>query len=362
MKSKKLLISLVLFLLAGVLSACAGGAGVASSWPGLAVDGETAYLAYNTHIYAIQLPAGTEIWRYPPEPNNRITFYAEPALSPDGQLIVGGYDSVLYSLNPATGQENWKFAGAGNRYLASPLAVEQGIFAPSADNTLYALDLNGRKGWEFKTQGEIWARPVTNPECECIYLASMDHHVYAVDPQDGRLIWQTEDLGGAIVGTPTLSEDGVLYVGTFGSEIIALNVEDGNLLWEFPTEGWVWSGPALVEERLYAGDLNGNFYALEAASGAKIWQVTPDRLDGPIAAQPLVTEEAIYITAESGSVFALNHSGDLLWTKTYTGKTYASPVLAGDLILVTPNQPDKFLVALDRQGAELWSFPPPEEE
>jgi outer membrane protein assembly factor BamB len=362
MIQKKLLLSLALILLAGALSACVGGAGIASSWPGLTVDGETAYLAYNNHVYGIQLPGGTEIWRYPRERENQVTFFAEPAPTPDEQLIAGGYDSVLYSLNPANGQENWQFAEAGNRYIASPLAVEEGIFAPSADNTLYALELDGTKRWEFSTQGEIWARPVANPECECIYLASMDHHVYAVDPQDGRLIWQTQDLGGAIVGTPTLSETGVLYVGTFGSEILALNVEDGSLLWEFPTEGWVWSGPALANDRLYGGDLDGFFYALDAASGAEIWRMTPDQLDGPIAAKPLVTEEAIYITTELGSVFAVSDTGSIIWTKTLEGKIYASPVLAGDMILVTPSQPNRFLVALDKQGTEMWSFPPPEDE
>jgi len=359
MKPKYLLFLLTLAILTILLSGCAGGgATTASSWPGLTLDEETAYLAYNTFVYAIQLSNGSLKWRYPSEANRTASFYADPALSPDGQLIVGGYNHVLYSLDPKTGNMMWDFLQAKNRYIASPLVSEQGIFAPNSDDKLYALDLSGNLRWTFNTNGESWARPVSGQACDCIYLASMDHHLYALDRADGSVIWQSEDLGGAIVGIPALSETGSLYIGTFNSELLALNSLNGKILWRVPTEDWVWSGPTLAGDRLFVGDLAGNFYALNAGNGGTIWQLTPGQLDGPIVGSPLVIDDSIYFGSESGTLYALDTSGAIQWTQTTGGKIYTSPKQAGDLILVAPIQSEELLIAFDRDGAKKWAFVP----
>ena len=149
MKHKHYLFILVFIGITVTLSACSGGATTASSWPGLTVDDQYAYVAYNTQVYAVDLVNGSERWRYPAEPDNNITFYSDPSLSQDGQLIVGGYDYVLYSLDAESGVQIWNFSAAENRYIASSLVQEENIFAPAADENLYSLDLNGRLQWVF---------------------------------------------------------------------------------------------------------------------------------------------------------------------------------------------------------------------
>jgi len=144
MKKSKIFLLVTFLLLGSFLVSCTGGTGLASSWPGLTVDpdGTTAYLAYQTHLYAINLANGTEKWRFPAKPDNKVTFYASPALSDDGQLVIGGYDHVFYSINPTNGQQNWTFQGsaANYHYVAAPMTMGENIFAPSADSNLYTLD------------------------------------------------------------------------------------------------------------------------------------------------------------------------------------------------------------------------------
>ncbi len=364
MRYKKYLFILGLISIAVIFSACAGGTNTATSWPGLAVDDQYAYIAYNTQVYAVDLTNGSQKWRYPAEPNNNITFYADPSLTEDGQLIVGGYDYVLYSLNAETGTQNWDFPEAKNRYIASSLVEADNIFAPAADENLYSLDLEGRLQWIFTSEGESWAKPVTDENCECLFLSSMDHSVYAIDPQDGTQKWRSPKLDGAIVGTPAYDENGVLYVGTFGGKLFALNAEDGSIIWEFSTAngGWIWSGPTISDGVLYFGDLNGYFYAVNADDHTLIWQKTPDQLDGQLVGSPLVDQDEIYITSEEGILYRLDTSGNIIWNKTIEGgKIYTSPKLADDLILVAPIQTDKLLVAFERDGNEKWSFIPPEQ-
>jgi eukaryotic-like serine/threonine-protein kinase len=358
MKLHRLVILTIILILSTLLTACTGEAGLATSWPGLTADENTAYLAFSNQMYAVALDTGAERWRFPAESDNRITLFADPSLSPDGQLIAGGYNNTLYSLDPQSGQVRWEFTQAGNKYLASPLAIEQGIFAPNADNNVYALDLNGNLLWTFNTEGEFWAKPVTDPGCDCIYLTSMDHRIYAIDPANGSLKWESEELGGAIVGSPALGDSGVLYVGTFGREILAVNAEDGSVIWRTPTGGWVWSGPALAGDNLYVGDLDGNFYAMRAADGQIVWSLTPEQLNGAIVGSPLVVEDTLYFSSESGSVYALDTGGRILWTQEIGGRMLAAPVLAGDLLLVAPNQADLQLFALNLDGTRRWTFAP----
>lgn len=358
MKLKFFFLTTILFITATFLSACTGGATVASSWPGLIVDADTAYVAYNRSVHAINIDNGTQKWQFPAEPDNKLTFYSDPALSPDGQLLVGSYNKVLFSLNPATGIENWQFTGGTNHYIAPPLATDKGIYAPNTDDNVYALNLDGTLAWTKTLDGEVWTQPIFDMDCECLYLSTLDHFVVSLNPEDGSIIWQSEELGGSVLGVPALSAEKVLYVGTFGSEIIALNAQNGSELWRAPTDDMIWSGPTLVEDRLYVGDKSGNFYAFSASDGRLIWKVTADKLDGPIIGSPLVDGETIYFGTEDGTLFAMDTSGNVKWKQTVGGPIYPSPRLAGDLILVAPMKVDELLIAFTKDGARQWSFIP----
>jgi len=349
------LLSVVFLAIAGLLSAC-GGVVLPSGFPGVSTDQKTAFLAFNQYIYAVDLSNGTQKWRYPEKGSTAITFFAAPALTPDGQLIVGGYDNKLYSLDPATGVEKWQFAEAKDRFVGGALVTPQGIFAPSADDNLYALNFAGKKLWTFTTKGPNWATPGTNVQCNCIYLASMDHFLYALNAGNGAVLWKT-DLGFAMAGTPTWGSDNTLYIGNFGSQMVSLNAQDGSVRWKTTLQGWVWGGPGLDGKNLYFGDLNGNFYKLQASDGKILWKINSD---GPITGSPLVTLDAIYFTTDAGSLYAITGESTIKWNAPVGGKIYSPPVMAGDNILVSPEGTDSVLAAYQANGTLVWpKFIPP---
>jgi len=346
----------LLILLSILLSACTGGAATtASSWPGLAADQDTAYVAYNQHVHAISLANGSEKWRFPAESNNQTTFYASPVLSPDGQLLVGGYNNILYSLNPQNGTENWSFKNAKNRYIGSPLVAGDTILAPNADANLYAVDMKGNLRWSFKTEDAQWATPVADPDCDCVYLSSMDHSLYSISIQTGLQKWKTDDLGGSLVGKPAYGTDNTLYVGTFAKELLAIDAANGQIIWRTPTTGWVWGGPILSEGKLYFGDLSGAFYSLDASDGEVVWKIQPD---GPISESPLLAEESIYFSSQAGTLYAVDLSGNIRWSKPTGGKLNTTPVSSGELILAAPTGIDELLFAFSLNGDQKWAYIP----
>ena len=341
-------------LLALSLSAC-GAYAQSSGWPGLTVDDGTAYLSFNTGVYAIDLTQGQVRWKFPQKASRSQTFYAPPVLTPDGQLLAASYDRKLYSLNPENGQPLWVFEEAHNHYIGAPLVTADAIYAPNADGTLYALTLQGEKRWAFHSPHALWATPATDGER--LYLPAMDHHLYALNPADGAVIWKT-DLGGAMVSSPALAE-GVLYVGTFADKLVAVQAADGAALWEAPTKGWVWSTPLLDQDRLFFGDVAGTFYALDAATGQSLWSMQPD---GPIVGNAALWEGTLYFTTEQGTLYAVDPAdGSVRWTHSFGTLLQTGPVAADDgLLLVAPTGGEQLLIALDaKSGQPRWSVPSP---
>ena len=355
-----LLISLVL-LGAVLLSACAASAN-ASSWPGLAADDKMAYLANGSFVYAVRLNDGSKAWQYPDKSGTQL-FYADPVLTTDGQLLVGsaGRDNQLTSLDPATCQQKWAAPFvAGDRWVAPPLVVGDTVYAANNDGTLYVLKLvTGEKLWALPISRDLWGAPVTNGKL--IFVTSLDHFLYAVDPQEQKVVWKV-DLGGSAPGSPMVSTDGTtLYIGSFAKKIFAIDLATGSVRWTANTKDWIWSAPALGGDSLFAADISGNIYSLGVPNGKDAWPTLQP--DGPITGSPLIlagsttqTGDNVLVTTESGSLIAFDSTGVKMWDVTVGGKIYTSPVAAGDLIVVAPLNTDFLLAAVSRDGKLLWKF------
>jgi outer membrane protein assembly factor BamB len=304
------------------------------------------------------MTTGIQKWKFPDKGKSGQVFYAPPVLTADGQLVVGSYNHTLFSLNPQTGiANNWNFK-TKHRIIASPLAQDNMIYAPVADGKLYALDTSFKEVWStpFSARGAIWAQPSPDGQCNCFFVASMDHHLYAVDKRNGNIIWD-RNLGGALVGTPAFSADGKLYVGSFNNEMYTINAMTGDTIGEpFKTKGWIWAGPAFSDNRLYFGDLKGNFYVLNTQDGTS----KTTTLEGAVLSTPLVVSDTVYVTTDAGNLYTLDKDGNPIKPPVVIkGKLEAPPVSYKDLILVTPVGNPSYLIALDSKGNQVWAFPTP---
>src|SRR5512145_640633 len=353
----RFLLPFLLLIVALALSACSSGYQT-TGWPSVTVSEDAAYLASGPQIYAINLKNGLEIWRYPQKADPQIQFYAAPALTPDGQVIVGDYKHILYSLNPDTGLENWRFAESKYGYIASPLITEKGIFAPTNGGIVYAVGFDGKLLWERSLDGQhgIWAQPLADADCNCIYVASLDHHIYSLNADNGEILWTSQDMNGSFVGQPMLNEAGVLYAGNFAKKVIALDANSGEAIAPaYETDAWVWSGTALADDKLYFGDQVGNFYILDTADGLSSVAKVPGT--EAIISTPLVLSDTVYVTTQGGSLLLFDLQGNPQGKQTFEkAELISSPVHAGDLILLAPIKLDSLLIAVNAQGVQQWAF------
>ena len=358
MKYKKLLIIVVAVMLSALLSGCSASAMRSNSWSGLSADAEKAYIANGSFVYAINLSNGNQAWRYPVEKaDTKESFFATPVLTEDGQLLIAsaGTNHSLVSLNPANGSTNWTFSNSKGIWIASPIAVDETIYAPNTDGKLYAFDLNGNFLWAKYIGDALWSQPINDGEF--LYITSLDHHLYAFSLSTQDIAWEIE-LGAAIPGSPVLGADGTLYLGSFDAKIEAISPSTQSIAWGLDTKGWIWNAPVIEEDTLYVGDLDGNFYAINISDGHQVWN--PIQPDGTIIGSPLVTEDFIVIGTESGTAYAINREGATVWQYPIGGKLYTTPVQGDDLILFSPMEMENkaILVALDLEGRQVWQFTP----
>ena len=68
--------------------------------------------------------------------------------------------------------------------------------------------------------------------------------------------------------------NGLVYVGSHDHNVYALNAATGAKLWSYTTGDSVESSPSVTNGIVYIGSNDHNIYALDAQSGAKIWNYT----------------------------------------------------------------------------------------
>ena len=357
MKNKLFKIPLLFVLIAVLLGACStSGLTSGQSWPGLTADAETGavYLANGSVIYAIDAESGSLMWSYPEKANARQSFYAKPAIA-DDQLVISDFKNNVIGLDLTSGNENWVFDGARDKFIGGSVFANDTIFAPSADNFVYALDLNGHLLFTMETEQINWSAPIVVDDV--VYLASMDHNLYAFDAASGTEFWKTE-LGGAMNGSPVFS-DGVLYVGTLNKEMFAVSAETGNIVWQKSVDSLIWSSVVVVNDMVLVGDELGRVYSFNAADGSLNWT---GEMGSAVTAQVVVLEETFVVVSRDRDVVAFNFEGGKEWTRSVsdsTGMLNGDPVYVDGLIIIPLTQgSDKMLVAYDANGNEVWSFVP----
>jgi outer membrane protein assembly factor BamB len=371
MRIKTIFLISVILVLGSLLTACGNRSLASTDWPGLAVQGDNAYLSAGTYVYSINLANGQESTitqgtetkpvRFPSDGRGG-PFYGDPAFTSDGQFIIGSANindrkHPFFSVRTTDMTAQWvKENLAKDIWLGGVLILNNVIYAPNSDGGLYSFDLDGNMIGKFEAGNSLWSTPVTDGKT--IYVSSMDHYVYAIDPANlNQPIWKKE-LDASITASPVV-KDGILYVGTIGGTVYALDAETGNIIWQQPFEGGIADQVTLEGDRLYFGiaaNQTGTIYALNASDGSTVWSFDAG---GTVTASPLVTDSMVVFVTETGNVRALDLDAKPLWTQTIDAKLYSTPVAAGELILVAPmGKQDMMLVAYDATGAQRWIFTP----
>lgn len=172
---------------------------------------------------------------------------------------------------------------------------------------------------------------------ENLYLSTA-RGLYVLKAATGDVVWRY-DTELPLGHSPTVI-GGKVYVGGYDKKLHALNALTGAKIWEFTGAGAGFSvNPLVVEGKVYAGNRDGYFYAVNAETGDLAWQYPAAGQPplGPIKFSAAYDAGVIYFVSTDMHAYALNAaSGALLWqSPKLPGESFQSwwPVIYRDKVV-----------------------------
>lgn len=296
----------------------------------------------DTYVYAINATTGELIWRTN-APGTGISYsnsltiaggkvyvqmgenqYIDPATGNPGR-------AEYYCINAYTGELVWSAPlenGAPQNSQVNAygnLYVVPMVTSYHPDQFVYAHDrpnggINGTDG----TLSEVWCISDTTDNWS-MQFNDAAHSSFGNGPTKLSIAWDTA-LGGSIVSSPTIV-NGVAYVGAYDGNIYALNAATGEKIWNYSTGTIGFSSTlAVVNNKVYTGADDGNVYCIEANAGTKVWQASAGGLRS--LGSPIVSGEKLYVGAANGILYCYDAStGSVHWTYNTGGSITQTPTV-----------------------------------
>lgn len=208
------------------------------------------------HLIAVDRATGTVRWTATTDARTANTEFGDNVILAAGNVLFGDY--VIYAFDAATGARRWVFDPESQGFPGYGAGVH-----------------------ELRTDGAT------------IYAGSASGHVYAINANDGALIWVTPLAADGNSGTfDPVIDAGVLYVvvrhftNPITGELDALDRSSGRVLWSRnfgpSTVPHTSSGPippvAVYDNLVIASVDDGTIHAVDNTTGEDVWVIP--RLSG----------------------------------------------------------------------------------
>jgi len=341
---------------------------IGPGWSSFAVDGDRFYTQEQRGdeelVACYRVSTGEPVWRH----RDPVRFYesnggAGPRGTPtvsNGRVYALGATGILNALDAQTGAVVWSRNAASDTkaevpmwgFSSSPLVIDHVVIVATA-GTLAGYDTaTGQQRWVGKSNGVSYSSPhlVTIDGVRQAVLLSGT--ATSVAPADGKILWQHEWEGGAIV-QPAMIDGTDLLIS---SMTVTGGIGTRRLMVKHGTEGWNvterWTSNALkpyfndyVIHKGYAFGFDGNILAsIDLADGTRKWK------GGRYGSGQLILladQDLLLVLSEEGELALVSATPDrfteIARAPALEGKAWNHPVVVGDVLLV-------------RNGEEMAAF------
>ena len=117
-----------------------------------------------------------------------------------------------------------------------------------------------------------------------------------------------EKSGGKRAFNPPVVVDDTIYFGSNDGNFYALDVESGYMRWVFKTLSPINSLPYADEKAVYFGSSDGYLYAVDRKTGDKLWDFNTGN---PVNSTVIGYEDGIVFTSDAGASYFFSSDGEL---------------------------------------------------
>jgi outer membrane protein assembly factor BamB len=241
-------------------------------------------------LRAFDAATGKLAWTANPQYQN--TFEAPPVAYRGIVYLLGfGEGGTVYAYDESTGTLLWNALVSGGE--GAPAVSDDGVFVSDGCESVVAFDrTTGAKLWETPSScdGSGDTTPVVSGTT-----------VYAIDTISGnlKLNAKTGAKLGSFIGDLPPAFDGSLGFVVSNGTLVAATGGLASTAWTFVGDGRLGTAPFVTGGTVYVGSSEGNFYAVDEASGAAIWS---ENLGYPLTTKELLDREPRVAIAGAGGV------------------------------------------------------------
>jgi outer membrane protein assembly factor BamB len=306
----------------------------------------------DSSLYALERATGKLVWRF----NAGAPVHSSPAVA-QGMVIAATHGGRIFAVNEATGALRWSVqtgkalpknihpAGEWDLYASSPVIVGSSIIIGAGDGNVYALDVtSGKERWRAKTNGKVRATPSVHDGVAVV--GSFDGRVYAIDVATGKTRWVHHTSGDSIdlvkagydrraIQSTAAIADGLVFIGSRDDGFYAIDLATGARKWrQSHRSSWVVASPAVRDGKAYVGSSDAHFiHAIDVASGRELWRtpITMNTIASPVLAGDLLIVNTAQTNAARGELLALDAgTGAIRWRLPFADAVWSTPVVAGN--------------------------------
>jgi outer membrane protein assembly factor BamB len=244
------------------------------------------------------------------------------------------------------------------------------------ESTLYTADstfdaVNGASVYKVNRTGTTIYPLIVSSKIFTTPSVSSDSSVFITSGStlngfnsSGAPLWSTIPLGGLSYVTPTIdSVQNRLYVGVSNANFFAIDYKTGKVVWNIICDAPINSSAIITGDRklVFASD-NGTLYGfdLRTISGQAVptWKYT---VPGKITKSPAVdSSNQLYFGTLSGNLvklsLGLNGTVTTLWTVPLGSSVQSSPVIDGKGNVYAGTESGKFYKLNSIDGKIIWTY------
>ena len=204
------------------------------------------------------------------------------------QLIFPAGDGWIYSLNPSNGEIIWKFD-------CNPKDAVWKLGGAGTRNNIIATPV-------------IWDNKVYIGVGQDTEHGDAPGHLWCIDMKgkgdvsSKAAVWHRGGNDFNRTVSSVVIDNGIVYAADLSGFLYALDANNGEHYWTYDTFAAVWAGPLVADGKVYLGDEDGDIVVL--AAGKKLKELAEYNLGAAIYSAPVAKDNVLYVKTRN-KLFAL---------------------------------------------------------
>ncbi len=217
------------------------------------------------------------------------------------------------------------------RTFVPPLRLEDDWLFLTHRGKVLRVDDSDSTIWSHSFEEPLLSKPAVVDGR--LFIVTGGKRVACLNADNGEVIWQHFSAGGH-AASPAVDE--MVYFGSLDSNFYALAVGTGEMLWFFHTEGQIFTSPAVDDRFVYFGSNDSFFYALDKSSGHLVWRIEAGLVHD---SSPVVWGSTVIFGTSDGRLLVLDkNDGRVLSQFTTRGSIYSPPIVYDNRVYITDAQ------------------------